>query len=124
MDKQFGNRLHLRHVPWADRHQAVGDAHAVIQCTPLGMWPNADASPIDDPEVFRPGQLVQDIVYRPLETAFLKMAKAAGATVVDGASMLLWQGVDAYEWWLSRKAPAQVMADAVYGTLNKERAAP
>ncbi|EJY57023.1 shikimate 5-dehydrogenase [Alicyclobacillus hesperidum URH17-3-68] len=123
LDKQFGHRLHLRHVAWADRHQAVADANAVIQCTPLGMWPNADTSPIDDPTVFSPGQLVQDIVYRPLETTFLRMAKEAGATVVDGASMLIWQGVDAYEWWLSQKAPAQVMADAVYSALNKERGA-
>ncbi|GLG00332.1 shikimate dehydrogenase (NADP+) [Alicyclobacillus hesperidum subsp. aegles] len=123
LDKQFGDRLHLRHVAWADRHQAVADANAVIQCTPLGMWPNADMSPIDDPTVFSPGQLVQDIVYRPLETTFLRMAKEAGATVVDGASMLIWQGVDAYEWWLSQKAPAQVMADAVYSALNKERGA-
>lgn len=115
--------IQVEHKSWADRHIAVGHAQVVIQTTPIGMWPHANGSPIDDASVFSAGQVVQDIVYRPRETAFAKMALDQGATVVDGLSMLVYQGVDAYEWWLSREAPVTEMFDAAERHLRADGSA-
>ena len=118
---RYGEWLSVRHVPWPDRHEAIARADLVVQCTPIGMWPHGDESPVEAPDCFQAHQ-VEDIVYRPLHTVFLRQAEARGAKVVDGASMLIWQGVKAYEWWLEREAPVEVMQRAVYEALEREEA--
>lgn len=121
LERQFAHSVEVRHVDWTKRNDAISTADVVIQCTPIGMWPRDEDSPIDDAGVFQPGQVVQDIVYRPLETSFLRKARTAGANVIDGASMLIGQGVDAFEWWFSREAPVEVMTSTVYEALGKEQ---
>ncbi|WP_367306212.1 shikimate dehydrogenase [Alicyclobacillus acidocaldarius] len=119
---RYSDWLSVRHVAWPDRHEAIARADLVVQCTPIGMWPRGEESPVESPECFQPHQVVQDIVYRPLHTVFLRQAQARGAKIVDGASMLIWQGVKAYEWWLEREAPVEVMQRAVYEALEREEA--
>lgn len=62
---------------------------------------------------FSPHMVVMDIVYAPLETPLLHRAKAAGARVVDGLEMLLYQGVEQLSWWLNRPAPESAMREAL-----------
>jgi shikimate dehydrogenase len=50
-----------------------------------------------------------DIVYSPLRTRLLREAEGVGATTIDGAWMLLFQGVAAFEIWTGRSAPVEVM---------------
>ena len=47
--------------------------------------------------------LVSDLVYTPLETNFLKMAKNRGSRTVDGLGMLIHQGVPGFEAWFGQK---------------------
>ena len=42
---------------------------------------------------------VMDIVYNPVETKLAKIAKAAGAKVVSGVEMLIYQGAASFEIW-------------------------
>jgi shikimate dehydrogenase len=53
--------------------------------------------------------LVYDMVYKPLETPLVAAARAAGAAAINGLPMLLWQGVQSFEWWFGREAPVDVM---------------
>jgi len=112
-------------VPWpAGRFEtipgeALSEADLVVQATPLGMHPN-DASTAPLPfELFRPGQVACDLVYNPVETLFLKRAARAGATVVDGLGMLLYQGALSFEMWTGVAAPLEVMRDALLSWKNK-----
>jgi shikimate dehydrogenase len=57
--------------------------------------------------------LVCDLVYNPLETALLKVAKKSGAKLLPGLGMLLYQGVIAFEIWTNKKAPVLVMKNAL-----------
>jgi shikimate dehydrogenase len=50
--------------------------------------------------------LVTDIVYNPLETELLKVAKAAGCRTVDGLGMLIYQGMPGFEKWFGAKPRA------------------
>lgn len=110
--ERFSESLRVTARAWAERHEAVAEADLVAQTTPIGMWPNHDASAVEDPACFFPGQVVQDAVYRPLKTRLLTQAAERGATIVDGLSMLVEQGALAYERWFDAPAPRDVMRRA------------
>ena len=74
----------------------------LINTTPVGMSPNDQSSPLPD-HCFRPGMIVMDIVYNPIETLFLKQAEKAGCTTIDGLSMFLIQGAAQFELWTGKK---------------------
>lgn len=98
--------------------EALQAAQLVVQATPLGMYPKTtEAVPLSY-ELFRPGQVVCDIVYNPVKTRFLKEAGQSGAKVVDGLGMLLYQGALAFELWTGVAAPVQVMRKALEEVLS------
>lgn len=91
--------------------EAVADADILVNATSVGM---------DDPEnspvksgCLHSDLVVMDAVYSPLETRLLRDAAEAGATTIDGAWMLLFQGVEAFERWLGEAAPVDAMNRAL-----------
>lgn len=91
----------------------------VVNTTSIGMWPSIDESPVKDNELFRKGQIVCDIVYNPVITRFLNDARKAGALTIDGTGMLLHQGAKAFEIWTGKKAPVDIMRNAVIEGLSQ-----
>ena len=89
----------------------LADADVLINATSVGMKPNANQTPVA-PEWLKPDLAVMDIVYNPIETKLAKDAKAAGAKVVSGVEMLIYQGAASFEIWTSGKAPVEVMRKA------------
>jgi len=86
--------------------ERVPAADVLVNATSVGM--EEDATPV--PADLLHGDLaVLDAVYTPVETRLLRDAAAAGATTVDGAWMLLFQGVVAFEHWTGRDAPVEAM---------------
>jgi shikimate dehydrogenase/3-dehydroquinate dehydratase type I len=63
--------------------------------------------------------VVMDVAYRPAETALLAQARAAGCPFVQGAEMLIAQGVEQFQLWTKRRAPEPVMRAAVYDTVEE-----
>jgi len=57
--------------------------------------------------------LIYDIVYARGESSFIEQARARGARIAKGLSMLLYQGVSAFELWTGEQAPVQVMREAL-----------
>ena len=90
----------------------------IVNTTPVGMWPNADASPWPDDLPFPPGALVYDLVYRPEETRFLRQAAAAGCATQGGLAMLVAQGAAAFEMWTGLNPPMDVMLAAAAAALR------
>lgn len=72
----------------------------IVNATPVGMLghPGLPMSP----DLVQPHQLVADVIYTPLETAFLKAAKARGARTMGGAGMCVHQAVRAFELFAGR----------------------
>jgi len=88
----------------------VADADVLVNATSVGM--EEDRSPV--PADALHGDLaVLDAVYRPVETRLLRDAAERGATTIDGAWMLLYQGVAAFELWTGRSAPVERMDAAL-----------
>ena len=89
----------------------------IINTTPVGMWPNEDASPWPDDLPFPPGALVYDLVYRPEQTLLLRQAAAAGCATQGGLEMLVAQGAASFELWTGHKPPLDVMTSAARAAL-------
>ena len=64
----------------------------MINCTPVGMWPDTEAIPIDIQDIDEIGVLA-DTIYNPLETEWLQRGVAEGARIVDGLDMFIAQGL-------------------------------
>ncbi len=101
--------------PLDDLAGLLADADILVQATSVGM--EADES-IVPPDALHTELAVMDAVYRPLETRLLRDAAAAGADTIDGAWMLLYQGVGAFERWTDTPAPVDAMNDALRDVLT------
>ncbi|WP_419945107.1 shikimate dehydrogenase [Candidatus Poriferisodalis sp.] len=90
---------------------AVRDADLVVNATPLGMNA-ADPMPVA-PEMLRRGQMAVDLIYMPAVTPFLEVADEAGAQILNGTGMLLFQAAEQFKMWTGRDAPVKAMGAAV-----------
>ena len=97
--------------------EAMETADIVIHCTPVGMHPNVDASLIP-PELFRPGQVVFDVVYTPLETKLLTDAKSRGLKTISVVEMFVNQAALQFEHFTGIEAPVEVMRRVVMDRLT------
>ena len=88
------------------------DGDLLINCTPVGMYPQVDASPVDG-AVMEHFAAAVDIIYNPAETQFMKLARQQGKPAVNGLYMLVAQAVAADEIWLERKLDAGLIADVM-----------
>ncbi|HXJ02382.1 MAG TPA: shikimate dehydrogenase [Micropepsaceae bacterium] len=93
----LGSAVKITLVDWGDLSAAFKDARLLVNTTSLGMTGKApleislDALPLE--------AAVADIVYNPLETGLLKMARARGARTMDGLGMLMHQAAPAFAAW-------------------------
>lgn len=97
--------------------EAMAKSDVIIHCTPIGMHPKEDASLVPV-ELFRPGQVVFDVVYNPLKTRLLKEAEAKGCTTISGVEMFINQAVLQFEQFTGVAAPVEVMRQVVLKELG------
>ena len=84
------------------------DAEIVVNCTPIGMHPHVEASPLE--KIPPCVKVVFDTIYTPVETRLLAAARAAGARTVNGLDMFVNQAVAQFEIWNpGTPAPRDVM---------------
>ncbi len=83
------------------RNSLFEKATILINTTPLGTYPDVDASPDIPYEFITSKHLAYDLVYNPAETKFLKQAKEMGAKTKNGLEMLHLQAERAWEIWIA-----------------------
>jgi len=94
LQKKFGARVHL--AGWKEITGLLGGAGLLVNTTTLGMV----GQPPLELNLRCPASLVvADLVYDPLETPLLKMARERGLRAADGLGMLLQQAVRGFELW-------------------------
>ncbi|MDR7451053.1 MAG: shikimate dehydrogenase [Armatimonadota bacterium] len=105
--------------------RAAEDADVIIQATSAMLGVAADGRG-ETPAwlcalegALRPGVTVLDMVYTPPRTALLVAAAKAGARIVDGLSMLVYQGARSFELWTGLPAPIAAMRHAVDGVARR-----
>jgi shikimate dehydrogenase len=86
----------------------------VVNTTPLGMYPNIDASPLEE-EVLKSGQVVYDIVYTPERTELIQRAHRKKLNTVGGLGMLVYQGAASFKIWTGMDCDPRLL----YRTVRK-----
>lgn len=89
----------------------------IINATPCGMHGNSHPLPLE-PEEWK-ARLVFDLVYNPLDTPLLKVARARGAGTIQGVEMFVHQGARQFELWTGKPAPEAEMLRVVLFALKK-----
>jgi shikimate dehydrogenase len=116
--KSFGAKVKAGTLSFEVLKQELPTTDILVNATSAGMHPDVDISPVPS-DLLHSDLSVMDIIYNPLETKFLKDAKSAGAKVVSGIEMLLYQGAVAFEIWTNCPAPIEVMREAALNELEK-----
>jgi len=116
--KDFNKKINGNALSTQIIKEELRDVDILVNATSVGMHPNIDQSLIPKSSL-RPDLCVMDIVYNPLETKLAKDAKAAGAKIVSGVEMLVYQGAASFEIWTNHSAPVKVMKQAVFKKLSE-----
>lgn len=93
----------------------LADATILVNATSVGM--EEDLSPVPAAALHE-ALTVLDAVYTPIDTRLLRDARDVGAQTIDGAWMLLFQGVDAFEIWTDQAAPVDEMNETLRSYLE------
>lgn len=104
-------------VTYNECYKEHTDASVIVNTTPLGMFPNADASPLDLTHFGR-CEAVVDVIFNPSKTKLTLQAEELGMKGINGLEMLVAQAKQAVEYFLDRKINDR-MIDAVYQDLVK-----
>lgn len=81
--------------------ELISKHEMIINCSPLGTYPDIDLKPHIPYEFLTDRHLLFDLIYNPDKTAFLQMGEKAGATIMNGRSMLEFQAEKSWEIWNS-----------------------
>lgn len=96
----------------------ITSADIVVNATSVGMGTGPAAAQLPfDATLLRPGQVVADLVYHPLETALLRAAQEVGAAPVDGLGMLVHQAVRQQVLWTGQRPDPAVLRAAALEAL-------
>jgi shikimate dehydrogenase len=102
VDVLFASRSETKDniLNWNDINENVIKHHLlIVNCTPLGMFPNVDSKPEIPYSALTERHLLVDLVYNPDETLFLKLGKENGAKVINGLTMLQQQAEKSWRLW-------------------------
>jgi len=108
----------VQFAAWEGTYPVPADTDIFVNATSIGLYPDVDAMPDVDLGAARDGMLVCDVVFNPPQTPLVKAAKARGLPVLDGLSMLVYQGVIGFELWTGQPAPEAVMKQALREALG------
>ena len=92
----------------------------IINTTPVGMRGVKPASILEPKELNT--RLVFDLVYNPIDTPLIRMAREKGLPVITGVEMFVHQGARQFEIWTGKPAPEEEMLRVVVHALRQESA--
>jgi shikimate dehydrogenase len=108
----------IRFERWAGTYAVPADAELLVNATSIGLYPNVDTMPDVDLTAAKDSLLVCDAVFNPPQTKLLEAAAKRGLAVLDGLSMLVYQGVIGFRMWTGRDPDEAVMKKALSGVLR------
>jgi len=116
--QKLARQAKARTIKRADLRKIAFDV--IINATPVGMGNTRDC-PLKDEEI--QARVVFDMVYDPVETHLLQVARAKGIAVIPGVEMFVQQAARQFEIWTGKPAPAGDMLRAVTIALQDRAAA-
>ena len=98
----------------------AGKRYLAIQATSVGMYPGCDAAVIEDPAFYEKIHTGYDLIFNPPKTRFMELVEAQGGKAYNGAKMLLYQGIIAFELWTGCEIKSW-LADKVYERMQEAK---
>ena len=96
-----------------DLKDKIENAHLLVNTTSIGMAPRVDNTPLPDEKLFHPNLLVYDLIYHPAKTLFLRQAEKAGAKIINGLPMLVYQGIESFYLWTGLKPEGKEVLEMI-----------
>lgn len=108
LEEQTGFKVDLYALEDVSELQArIAESDLLVNATSVGM--DGQSSPVPESIVLPETLLVADIIYKPFETPFLKLARSQGNPAVNGLGMLLHQAAEAFQLWTGKEMPTEVI---------------
>lgn len=108
-----------RTVNWGQRASTL--AEVIINCTPVGMHPDVDDTPVPPAAFNKANMTAFDTIYHPENTMFLKLAKERACATINGVDMFIRQAAEQFKLYTGQDAPLDVMRDALKRRLGPIR---
>lgn len=114
--KSIENKGMDKIIAYNELEAVSGDV--IVNCTPIGMYPNTNCSPVKK-EILKNYDTAIDLIYNPEETLFLKEAASYGLKTQNGLYMLVAQAAAAQEIWNNTKIDTSIISE-VYQELREQ----
>lgn len=111
------NPIGENHISYDECYNKHTDAQVIINTTPVGMYPNTDASPLDL-ITFTQCVAVIDVIFNPTNTMLTKQAKSLGILAVTGLPMLVAQAKQAEEYFRAIKLNDVIIEEITHELLE------
>ena len=108
----------IRFEPWLGTYEVPTTTDILVNATSIGLYPDVDAMPSIQIAKVPAHCLVCDAVFNPPETRLLAAARARGLPVLDGLSMLVYQGVTGFQLWTGQNPDERAMKAALRTALD------
>jgi len=96
-DPKNKNTIAYHHL----NEEVIKQSHLIVNCTPLGTFPNVEDLPNIPYEFLTKEHILYDLIYNPAETSFLRKGKEMDCTIKNGEEMLQLQADRSWEIWNS-----------------------
>lgn len=94
-----------------------GTLKLIVNCTPVGTYPDADASPWPDAVPLPAGVIFYDLIYNPPNTKLTTQVKTSGGRAIGGRGMLVQQAALSFQHWVGQVPPLEIMRNAAVESL-------
>lgn len=102
-----------------DKYESINEESFVaLQATSIGLYPDVNRAVIEDEAFYKRVRFGFDLIYKPAETAFMKLVRRGGGECACGLKMLMYQGIAAYEMWNDTSVDDK-QAGIVYSVLTE-----
>ena len=119
--ERLAHSFEAKAVDWEARHRANADI--IVNCTPIGMHPNVDESPIHK-TFLKPAMLAFDTVYNPESTLLVKDARSRNCAVITGVEMFVRQAMLQFFLFTRKEAPAELMREVLKRAIGPVKYSP
>ncbi|MCH8545931.1 MAG: shikimate dehydrogenase [Cryomorphaceae bacterium] len=92
-----------KHILSYDDLEELGAFDLIVNCTPIGMYPNETNYPQIPYDKLNSKQTLYDLVYNPAETVFLREGNKHGCKTINGYPMLVAQARASWDIWINNK---------------------
>jgi 3-dehydroquinate dehydratase/shikimate dehydrogenase len=116
---ELAEEVGCKSINWGQRASTMADI--IINCTPVGMHPAVDDTPVPPAAFQRAGMIAFDTVYHPENTMFLKLARERGCGSISGVDMFVGQAAQQFKLYTGQDAPTDLMREVIRRRLGPIR---